>query len=75
MFAIDDTEKHGYVVLALPAADSWPRRPAQMLGPGAQWWSLRDLRFGEVAVEPAEMLDLVEGYWDGWLPDGEVSLV
>jgi hypothetical protein len=25
-------------------------------------------------VEPRVLLDLIDGYWEGWLPDGLVSL-
>jgi ADP-ribose pyrophosphatase YjhB (NUDIX family) len=75
MFAIDDAVKTGYAVLVLPAAGRWHRRPGQMLGADARWWSVSDLRPVETRVQPAGLLDLVDGYWEGWLPDGEVSLV
>ncbi|MFF8843412.1 hypothetical protein ACF08N_11870 [Streptomyces sp. NPDC015127] len=75
MFAIDDAEKPGYVVLALPAAGRWQRRPGQMLGADARWWTVSGLRSAATPVEPPQLLDLVDGYWEGWLPDGEVSLV
>lgn len=75
LFAIDDVEKRGYVVLVLPAAGSWNDKPGRMLRPGARWWRVSALRAEQAAVEPAQMLDLVDGYWDGWLPDGETSLV
>ncbi|MFF8843392.1 hypothetical protein ACF08N_11765 [Streptomyces sp. NPDC015127] len=74
LFAIDDVEKRGCVVMALPLVGAWPRRPAQMLGPEARWWTVREARSGDAPVEPMELLDLVDGYWEGWLPDGEVSL-
>lgn len=75
LFAIDDTEKLGYVALVLPVAGAWGPRSTQILGASARWWTLRELRAQELPVEPVEVLDLVDGYWDGWLPDGEVSLV
>ncbi|WP_406406585.1 hypothetical protein [Streptomyces sp. NBC_01643] len=75
LFAIDDVEKRGYVVLVLPAAGTWKDKPSRMLGPGARWWEVSALRSEQAAVEPAQMLDLVDGYWEGWLPDGEISLV
>ncbi|MEW2082179.1 hypothetical protein [Streptomyces sp. NPDC005283] len=74
LFAIDDVEKCGYVVLVLPAAGHWKDKPGRMLGPQARWWAVAALRSERVAVEPAQMLDLVDGYWEGWLPDGETSL-
>ncbi|MGX1491465.1 hypothetical protein RKD41_003724 [Streptomyces tendae] len=32
------------------------------------------MRSERAPVEPAELLDFMDGYWDGWLPDGEISL-
>ncbi|WP_139151362.1 hypothetical protein [Streptomyces sp. WMMB 322] len=75
LFAIDDTEKLGYVVLGLPEAGGWKDKPGRMLGPGARWWTLHALESERIQVEPPQLLDLVDGYWEGWLPDGEVSLV
>lgn len=65
----------GYVVLALPASGDWDRTAGQILGPAACWWAPAALRAQRALVEPSQLIDLVEGYWDGWLPDGEVSLV
>ncbi|MCZ1018935.1 hypothetical protein [Streptomyces noursei] len=31
-------------------------------------------RDGGVPVEPEVLLDLIDGYWEGWLPDGVISL-
>ncbi|GGO98861.1 NUDIX hydrolase [Wenjunlia tyrosinilytica] len=75
LFAVDDVDKRGYVVLVLPADGSWKDRPGRMLGPEARWWAVSELRSERATVEPPQMLDLVDGYWEGWLPDGEVSLV
>ncbi|MER5462871.1 hypothetical protein ABT010_19745 [Streptomyces sp. NPDC002668] len=57
------------------AGTSWKDKPGRMLGPDARWWAVAALRSEQVAVAPAQMLDLVDGYWEGRLPDGEVSLV
>lgn len=46
-----------------------------MLAPKARWWTLHALKSDQIQVEPPQLLDLLGGYWDGWLPDGEVSLV
>lgn len=75
MFAIDDVEKRGYVVLVLPEAGTWKDKPGRMLGPAARWWTVPALEREQVPIDPPELLDLVDGYWNGWLPDGEVSLV
>jgi len=32
------------------------------------------LRSAEAAVDPVQLLDFMDGYWDGWLPDGVISL-
>lgn len=75
LFAIDDAEKRGYVVLGLPEAGGWDDKPGRMLGPGTRWFTIKELRVERVSIEPPQLLHLVDGYWDGWLPDGEVSLV
>jgi ADP-ribose pyrophosphatase YjhB (NUDIX family) len=75
LFAIDDAEKLGYVVLVLPETGRWKDKPGRMLGPAARWWTISALSAERVRVMPPQLLDLVEGYWEGWLPDGEVSLV
>jgi hypothetical protein len=75
LFAIDDAEKHGHIVLVLPEVGVWEDKPGRMLGITARWWTVSELRSQRVAVEPPQLLDLADGYWDGWLPDGEVSLV
>ncbi|WP_406400863.1 hypothetical protein OH805_17650 [Streptomyces sp. NBC_00879] len=75
LFAVDDVDKRGYVVLVLPASGSWKDKPGRMLGPNARWWTVSALGSERVAVEPPQLLDLVDGYREGWLPDGETSLV
>ncbi|MFD3572552.1 hypothetical protein [Streptomyces sp. NPDC058644] len=45
-----------------------------MLGPAARWWTTANLRKERAAVEPVQLLDFMDGYWEGWLPDGEISL-
>ncbi|MFE0739109.1 NUDIX domain-containing protein [Streptomyces sp. NPDC058855] len=63
-----------YVVVVRPAAESWSPSVRFALAPEAQWWTTAELRSARVLVEPAELLDFMDGYWDGWLPDGEISL-
>ena len=75
LFAVDDVDKRGYVVLVLPVSGSWKDKPGRMLGPDARWWTVSELRSERATVEPGQILDLVDGYWEGWLPDGETSLV
>jgi ADP-ribose pyrophosphatase YjhB (NUDIX family) len=63
-----------YVVVVRPAAESWPPSVRFALAPEACWWTTAELRSTRALVEPAELLDFMGGYWDGWLPDGEISL-
>ncbi|MFD3500463.1 hypothetical protein [Streptomyces sp. NPDC058678] len=70
----DAPEGVQYVVVVRPAAESWSPYVRFALAPEAQWWTTTELRSAQVMVEPAELLDFMDGYWDGWLPDGEVSL-
>ncbi|MFF9405998.1 NUDIX domain-containing protein [Streptomyces anandii] len=63
-----------YFVLAAPAAGGWPCDVRALLSPSARWWTTAELRDAEVQVEPQVLLDLIDGYWEGWLPDGVVSL-
>ncbi|GGK64259.1 hypothetical protein [Streptomyces flaveus] len=63
-----------YVVVVRPAAESWPPSVRFALAPEARWWTTAELRSARALVEPAELLDFMDGYWDGWLPDGEISL-
>lgn len=44
------------------------------IAPEACWWTTAELRSDRAQVEPAELLDFMDGYWGGWLPDGEISL-
>ncbi|MGI3204132.1 hypothetical protein ACRJ4W_50290 [Streptomyces sp. GLT-R25] len=70
----DASEGTQYVVVVRPAAGSWPMSIRSSLGPEARWWTTAGLRSARSVVEPAELLDFMDGYWDGWLPDGEISL-
>lgn len=63
-----------YFVLAVPAAGAWPCDVRALLATGARWWTTAELRATDVRVEPPVLLDLIDGYWEGWLPDGVVSL-
>ncbi|MFE1289566.1 hypothetical protein [Streptomyces sp. NPDC058751] len=63
-----------YVVVVRPAGESWPSAVRFALAPEAQWWTTAELRSSGERVEPAELLDFMDGYWEGWLPDGEISL-
>lgn len=63
-----------YVVLARPVTGAWPQNAPALLGAGARWWSTAQLRDAGARVEPDTLPLLMDGYWEGWLPDGEVSL-
>lgn len=63
-----------YLVLAGPAVGSWEQQAHQALGPTARWWTTAALRVEKATVEPAQLPDLIDGYWDCWLPDGEICL-
>ncbi|MEV5463466.1 hypothetical protein AB0L17_35800 [Streptomyces cellulosae] len=63
-----------YFVLVAPAGKAWPCDVSVLLAPGARWWETAELRDREVRVEPEVLLDLIDGYWEGWLPDGVISL-
>lgn len=39
-----------------------------------RWWTPDQLRRDAVPVLPKELPDVVDGYWDGWLPDGPLTL-
>lgn len=62
-----------YVVLFRAADDVWDST-GQPWGQAARWWSLHELAQQHVVVEPASLPLFMDGYWDGWLPDGEISL-
>ncbi|WP_405595442.1 hypothetical protein OG741_04765 [Streptomyces sp. NBC_01410] len=51
LFAVDDADKRGYVVLVLPADGSWKDKPGRMLGADARWWTVPELRSERVTVE------------------------
>ncbi|MFF0110742.1 hypothetical protein [Streptomyces hirsutus] len=63
-----------YVVVVRPATGSWPTSVNPSLSPSTQWWTTAELRSARVPVEPVQLLDFMDGYWDGWLPDGEIPL-
>ncbi|MFJ7246340.1 hypothetical protein ACIQWA_17040 [Kitasatospora sp. NPDC098652] len=63
-----------YIVLVREASPPWPDNMPGLLGPLARWWTLQELKAGSVDVEPGELPILLEGYWDGWIPDGEITL-
>lgn len=63
-----------YVVVVRTVVESWPTSVGSAVGPEARWWSMAELRSAKALVEPVQLLDFMDGYWDGWLPDGEISL-
>jgi ADP-ribose pyrophosphatase YjhB (NUDIX family) len=63
-----------YVVLAGPVTEAWLEDVRVLFGTDARWWSTAQLRDTGVRVEPDTLPLLMDGYWEGWLPDGEVSL-
>lgn len=63
-----------YFVLVAPAARAWPCGVRLLLTPDARWWTTAELRDSGARVEPEVLLDLIDGYWEGWLPDGVISL-
>ncbi|MFF3373512.1 hypothetical protein ACFYXF_11250 [Streptomyces sp. NPDC002680] len=69
-----DRDHEEYLVLAAPPAAAWPDDVRARLAAGARWWSTAQLRAAGVPVEPGSLVLLIEGYWEGWLPDGEISL-
>lgn len=65
------------LLLAIPAdplsADA--ARRLAVTGPlPARWWTPGELRESGVPVVPPELADVVDGYWEGWLPDGPLTL-
>ncbi|MFJ9865399.1 hypothetical protein [Streptomyces sp. NPDC101165] len=70
----DGREGAQYLAVVRPAAQNWPTPVRSALAPEARWWTTAELRTAQVFVEPAELLDFMDGYWDGWLPDGEIAL-
>ncbi|MEV0908553.1 hypothetical protein [Streptomyces hokutonensis] len=69
-----DRDRVEYLVLAAPPAAVWPHDVRARLASGARWWTTAQLRDAGVSVEPGTLTLLMEGYWEGWLPDGEISL-
>ncbi|SFX45708.1 hypothetical protein SAMN02787144_1003167 [Streptomyces atratus] len=45
--------------------------PAQLQ---VRWWNLGQVRQSHRPTHPTELADIVEGYWDGWLPDGPLTV-
>ncbi|MBA4861135.1 hypothetical protein H1V43_07010 [Streptomyces sp. PSKA54] len=70
----DAVEGVQYVVVVRPAAESCPPAVRCAVAPEACWWTTAELRSARALIEPAELLDFMDGYWGGWLPDGEISL-
>lgn len=62
-----------YVVLFTAAPGSWDSA-VQLPGRDARWWTLQELGDRQIDVEPASLPLFMDGYWEGWLPDGEISL-
>ncbi|MEU9333225.1 NUDIX domain-containing protein [Streptomyces sp. NPDC048290] len=74
-FPASDQRRHEeYYVLVAPAARTWPGDVCLLPAPDARWWTTAELRDGGARVEPEALLDLIDGYWEGWLPDGVISL-
>ncbi|MFE7607000.1 NUDIX domain-containing protein [Streptomyces celluloflavus] len=72
--ASGERQHEEYFVLVAPTGRAWPCDVCVLLAPGARWWATVELRHEGVLVEPEVLLDLMDGYWEGWLPDGVVSL-
>lgn len=70
----DDPQGAQYIVVVRPTTGSWPTSVRSVLSPEARWWTVAGLRSARALVEPVELPDFMDGYWDGWLPDGEISL-
>ncbi|WP_335938020.1 hypothetical protein [Streptomyces sp. PTD5-9] len=54
-----------------------PTTPRPRPGPGTRrmsWWSVEQLLAGEAATRPAELAAFLDGYLQGWLPDGQHGL-
>ncbi|MEU3905564.1 hypothetical protein AB0F20_17235 [Streptomyces goshikiensis] len=39
-----------------------------------QWRPLDSLRQRDSPTEPVDLAAIIEGYWDGWLPDGPLTV-
>lgn len=39
---------------------------------GTRWWSLAEL--AAVTTRPTDLALVIQGYWEGWLPDGPLSV-
>ncbi|MGQ4713574.1 hypothetical protein ACUN22_07810 [Streptomyces anulatus] len=54
-----------------------PGTPRPTAAPGAHhasWWPITRLLAGEAATRPAELAAFLDGYVQGWLPDGQHAL-
>ena len=65
------------LLLAVPS-EPLPRQSLQRLVDEStlplRWWTSEQLRSAEADVFPPELPDIVDGYWDGWIPDGPITL-
>ncbi|MBT2429724.1 hypothetical protein J7F02_30030 [Streptomyces sp. ISL-112] len=65
-------ERRRLVLVLLP-----PGIPRPHAGPAAtpaSWWPVTRLVNGEVPTRPAELAVFLDGYLQGWLPDGQHAL-
>ncbi|TLQ46359.1 NUDIX hydrolase [Streptomyces marianii] len=62
-----------FVVLVAPAL-AWPADVRVLLHPDARWWTVAQIRASQTPLDPPPLIDLIDGYWDGWLPDGPITL-
>ncbi|MGW6604264.1 hypothetical protein [Streptomyces sp. NPDC055036] len=77
LLALLDTRIERRLLLAIPQTPFPPgsaRRIASGCPRRARWWTPDQLRECAAPVQPAELPDIVDGYWDGWLPDGPLTL-
>ncbi|MFD7417524.1 hypothetical protein ACFVZ3_39810 [Kitasatospora purpeofusca] len=75
---------HGWASAPVPGGVRTERRlllatacdpPRSGQGPGGlRWWPLERLRGCLWPTVPSELAEIVEGYWDGWIPDGPLTV-
>lgn len=63
-----------FVIPTAPLCTGIIDRLADQLPSPARWWTSEQLRKAGVTVFPPELPEVVEGYWDGWLPDGPLTM-